>query len=60
MVSRMPLIRSCDDYGRKNADDLADATHLAPVDLVEGFVHLPQNFASSVKEAVSSSLGDED
>ena len=34
----------------KDADDLADASHLVPVDLVKGLVHLAQYFAVALRE----------
>ena len=38
------------NHRSKDADDLADATHLVPVDLVEGLIHLAQHFAVALGE----------
>ena len=38
------------DHGREDADDLADASHLTPVDLIERVVHLAQHVAVALRE----------
>ncbi len=38
------------DHCRKYADDLADPSHLIPIDLVEGVVHLAENVAVALSK----------